>query len=194
MDNCNNNCSETEIKINKNIIENLPKIEDAPVRNVSIHSHHSSNLSHASIHHFHTHSSMKKILEMKVDLPDEGNLNDFCSYNIESKFRLAIKSNFAKPTESDTKTFNFRIYHNTSIEKIIASINKYNDVPKSIIQFIISNIELLLTDQIDGIKRQHVCLYEESFHKVSITSKKNSVTFGKNYYKISIILNTVKYE
>ena len=193
MDNCNNNCSEHELKINKDIIENLPK-EAIPVRNVSVHSHHSSKLSHSSIHHFHTHSSMKKILEMKIDLPDEGNLNDYCSNNIEYKFREAVKANFAKPTESDTKTFNFKIYHNTSIEKILASINKYNDVPNSIIQFITSNIELLLTDQIDGINRDHVCLYEESFHKVSIESKKNSVTFGKNYYKISILLNTIKYE
>lgn len=170
-----------------------------PMRNQSIHSHHSSELSHPSINNFINHTgdeNLSRILDIKLetDEDDIADLNAFCYNVIQRKFKEAIKINTVLPSESDKKSFSLKVYQQTDPSEIKKKIvDTINSADPRIHKFIDSTINSLLLSEMKMMDRSFVSLHDRTFHKIVFTSKLKKKRFSTNYYKIHIDLLSINY-
>lgn len=178
-----------------------PPITPNVIREKTDYSHHSSDLSHSSIHAIvypeNPKNNLQKILNTEIQIQEDNtnlSLSEFCDSIMIKKFRQSIQNNIILPTENDKKIITLKIptkYKNyTKIsDKILDSI-KYSD-PK-IVNFISNTIELVITQQIKIFNRYITSLENNSFVKISINSKLNK-SLITNYYKMDVTILSINF-
>lgn len=165
-----------------------------PIRDISIHSHHSSNLQHPSIHK-ENYEQLTKILDIKIQAEqDFEDLNAFCYNIIQEKFKEGIKVNTVLPSASDKKTFKLKIYKrndHTEIKNNIINTVNYPD-PK-LTDFLNSTIDLVLLDQMKTMERSFVSIQDKTFTKIFFQSEFKKKYLSSDYYLININLLSINF-
>ena len=160
-------------------------------------SHHSSNISHSSIHQILNSDNDNRInrilnIQLDSDEKDEQDLAEFCNKIITRKFKESVKTNNILTSKGDSKNFNIKLYKDSDIDNIKQTIiNAVDNPDEKIVNFVNNSVDLLLLSNF--YSRSIASLVDNTFHRISLTSKYKSKWFKQNFFLINIKISSINF-